>query len=338
MLKKILIILAALVGVGALAVAIFLPIKLSKEKAAMEEEYQEQISVLQGAVDDYGTLDTVYVLNQKVVAGQEVSMDQLTPMEQPTSLITTEFVRNDADLKSTFYTISMNPGTPITYSVVSSDIVTHQDRYIDVTAHVFPVYMKQGDFVDFRIVTDYGQDYLVLSKKRIIKKSDNSVQLILNEEELHRYQSAVVDTYLHAGAALYCATYVEPAFQKEAQPYYPVSQDVLNAMLIDPNIKQVAELEIIEKRRERFESDLEKHQDNQQNSAVATGRTASLDKLREDIEAYNQKITDGIIDPKTGLVVTEEVPEDEAAATPPPASSGAGNASAPENIGLNEEG
>ncbi len=301
----------AAVLVAAIGISFFLLIRRNHSLTEANEGYVELVNSLQQTIDNYGTTTDVYVLNQRVVAGQEVSVEHLTKISQPQNMITEAYVQSEADLKSSYYRCSLEPGTPLTYSLLNTDTITHQDRLFDVVTHIMPVGLKKGDFVDIRLVNDYGQDYIVLAKKRVSSYGENSLKLILNEEEIHRLQSATVDTYLHDGTILYCTTYIEPAFQRDATPFYPVSQDVLNTMLIDPNIFQVAELEIIQSRRERFETDLERHTDADQNNAAATGRASTLDRLMEDIEAYREKVEEGIIDPETGERVISE--EEEAA-------------------------
>lgn len=306
--KKLIIVSCAVaVLVAAVGISFFLLIRRNRSLVEATESYQEIVSGLQQTIDSYGTTTDVYILNQRVVAGQEVSIEHLTKISQPQNMITEAYVQSEADLKSSYYRCSLEPGTPLTYSLLNTDTITHQDRLFDVVTHITPVGLKKGDFVDIRLVNDYGQDYIVLAKKRVSSYGDNSLKLVLNEEEIHRLQSATVDTYLHDGTVLYCTTYIEPAFQREATPYYPVSQDVLNAMLVDPNIFQVAELEIIQSRRERFETDLERHTDADQNNAAASGRSSTLDKLKEDIDAYKEQVEEGIIDPNTGeRVISEE--------------------------------
>lgn len=315
--KKILIGVGALLGVAGIVGCIFSVVSYSQQLEDLRKEKDDEISSLQMELSLYGDTVPVYVLNQDVVSGQGFSMDKVVMEELPRSMVSTEFITDDADLQNAIFKINLEAGTPLVYSVITHELIAHDSRYYDLVAHSFPVTMRVGDYVDLHLVTAYGQDYLVLPKKRIQMINDNSIRLILGAEELHKYNSALVDTAIHDGSALYFTTYVEPAHQKEAQAYYAVSQDVLNAMALDPNMPTIAELEILSARRERFETDLSLHQDQTRNSAAIAGRDDQLQKLMEDIEAYRAKVAEGIIDPNTGYEVTDPnapVTEDQQAA------------------------
>lgn len=308
--KKVLIGLGVLLGVAGIIGCIFSIISYTKQIEKLRETKDSEIQSLKAELTLYGDTAPVYVLNQDVVSGQSFSMDKVTVEELPCSVVGTEFITDDADLENALFKINLEAGTPLVYSVITHELIAHDSRYYDVVAHSFPVTMRVGDYVDMHLVTAYGQDYLVLPKKRVQMVNANSIQLILGAEELHKYNSALVDTAIHAGSALYFTTYVEPAHQKEAQAYYAVSQDVLNAMALDPNMPTIAELEILSKRRERFETDLSLHQDQSRNSAAIAGRDDQLQKLLADIEEYRAKIADGIIDPDTGHEIDNPVTDE----------------------------
>jgi hypothetical protein len=101
-----------------------------------------------------------------------------------------------------------------------------------------------------------GQDYVVLSKKRVINFYNQAIKVMLDEEEIHQYQSALVDTFINPGTYLYVTTYVEPNMQKSATPYYPVGMHVMQIMELDPNIVVLAEQDMVLRRRAIFEAGL----------------------------------------------------------------------------------
>jgi hypothetical protein len=309
--KWILIIFGCVVGLAGIVGCIFSVVTYTDKLKTLEEEKNLEIEILTEELSAYGDTVTIYVLNQDVVSGQNFSMDQVVTEEVPSVMLNEEYITQEADLANAIYKVNASAGTPLVYSVITHELIAHDSRYYDLVAHSFPVTMRIGDYVDLRLITSYGQDYLVLPKKRIQMINNNSIRLTLGEEEIHKYNSALVDTAINPGSALYFTTYVEPAHQKEAQSYYAVSQDVLDAMSLDPNMPLIAELEVMSRRRELFETSLAMQQDQTRNQAAVAGRDDQLAKLLEDIEAYRAQVAEGIIDPDTGYAT--QVPGEEGA-------------------------
>lgn len=102
-----------------------------------------------------------------------------------------------------------------------------------------------GDYVDIRISFANGVDFIVLPKKKIADlavsnvmegRNQSSLWLYVNEEEILRMSSAMVDYNLQVGSLIYAAKYVEDS-QGSADANYPVN-DVVRKLLDDcPNIE-----------------------------------------------------------------------------------------------------
>ncbi len=115
--------------------------------------------------------------------------------------------------------------------------------YIKQTAE-----LKQGDYVDVRISFPNGADFIVLSKKKVLKvqeshEQDGTVDALyfaLSEEEIMRMSSGVVDAYLTEGAYLYTVQYISD-IQQEAVVNYPVNEVVEKLIKKDPNIIKIAQ-------------------------------------------------------------------------------------------------
>ncbi len=99
-----------------------------------------------------------------------------------------------------------------------------------------------ADVVDVRINFPSGLDYVVLSKKRLIdfwpiaNQETISCVFHLDEKEILRLSSAVVDAYLHKGSYLYLTKYISSNNQQAAAVTYPVNTSVQKLIAIDPNI------------------------------------------------------------------------------------------------------
>jgi len=120
-----------------------------------------------------------------------------------------------------------------------------------------PYLLEDTDVVDVRIAFPTGQDYIVLAKKSIqsFERSRDQVHvglldLALEEEEVLRMSSAMVDTYLTEGTRVYLVKYVNPDQQASSVVNYPVNQSVLALYMENPNIFEVPKTEqVLSKRR-----------------------------------------------------------------------------------------
>lgn len=106
--------------------------------------------------------------------------------------------------------------------------------------------LKTGDYVDVRISFPNGADFIILSKKEVlsITSDENSegqdLWLGLDEEEILRMSSGVVDAYMFDGAYIYAVLYKNP-MQKPAIVNYPVNEVVEELINKDPNIIEIAQ-------------------------------------------------------------------------------------------------
>lgn len=276
---------------GAIYLAFHINESKNQEIERITEEKDREINILTEIVDAIGEVVEVYALTTDVRAGQVVDPEQFERVEIPLSLYTPEYILMLPDFNKSFYKINISAGTPLTYSLLTSELITNQDRYYEVVAHMFPVRLEEGDYIDYRIVTPNGQDFIIFSKKRVYTCNGNTITLILNEEEIHRYQSALLDVVWNSPSVLYCVKYVEPGFQAPASVYYPVNNFVLAAMEADPNIINVAEKDIINQRREAL-VDGAALPGLEVGAAVESWRTSIISKMLEDNQRYADYLTE----------------------------------------------
>lgn len=305
MLKKLNIRIIAIIGGGVIILVIILLLIFTiRGKNSKMEELQTQVDDLSWQVDTYGDVAEVYTVITSKKSGEVFDKSDIDTMVLPTSQISDQFVTNLEELKNCIYKIDVEPGVPLTKGLFFREVLTQTDRYADVVADLFPVGAKVGDYYDLRIVTPNGLDYIVLSKKRAVDFYESAVRFILTEEEIHQYQSALVDTFINPGTYLYMSTYVEPAMQKRATVYYPVSDIVRAVMEIDPNIVQIAESDLIARRRAAFEKGLEI--DEERNTAIVAGRSEQVSRLVEAANSYldSRPVVD---EPSDGSESEEEI-------------------------------
>lgn len=315
--KKILIVVGVILLLILIVVGIF-SVRSAINTKNEEIEYLEMsVEDLTWQVDAFGDVVDVYTVVASKKSGQIFDNSDVALMSLPSTQISDQFITNLADIQNCIYKIDIEPGMPLVSDIFFREVLTPTDRYHDVVADLFPVGARQGDYYDLRIVTPQGLDYIVLSKKRAIDFYETAVRLVLSEEELHQYQSSLVDCFLNPGTYLYVTTYVEPSMQKQASIYYPVSDVVRAVMEIDPNIVQLAEAELIAKSRKAYEGGLV--YDDDLAAAVLAGRSAQISKI---VSAAQSKIAadeealkngepsngseqnTGMVSPETGNLIT----------------------------------
>ena len=115
--------------------------------------------------------------------------------------------------------------------------------------------IEPDDYIDIRLRLPSGEDFVVVSKKKVDMPivndvpSLNSIWLKLKEEELLTMSSAIVESYMIEGSMLYTAKYIEPGMQEKSIPTYIPSEKVKKLILDeDSNILEKAKEEL----RKRF--------------------------------------------------------------------------------------
>ena len=140
--------------------------------------------------------------------------------------------------------LDMDANTVITPNlVVQSDApVTDDVRVEDYNMIVLPVDLMPGDYVDIRLMTPDGQNFIVVSKKQvdIPLNSDgtyvsDTIRLNLREDEILSLSSAIVEAYGIQGAKLYASKYKEPGMQDASIPTYRPNSAVTTLLGVDAN-------------------------------------------------------------------------------------------------------
>ena len=190
---------------------------------------------------------TVYVLNKDVKSGETVDLSTIT-----TKTLSSDIVPNNA-IKLTgeeniVAKIDMNKNT-----VLTSDLVTESDNKINDDTRteeynmiVLPIDLEDGDYVDIRLMLPSGQNYIVVSKKKVEipdlggTLSSDTIRINLSEDEILSISNAIYDAFKVNGSKIYATKYTDPGMQKAATPTYPVSAEVVALLKSDPNILKEA--------------------------------------------------------------------------------------------------
>lgn len=220
-----------------------------KRTESITNKFEAELSNLTATLDALGPMVECYTVTDSYcnyygndVTGQTITDSSLQTISVPSSLVGDSYVTNQKEIVGKYFKVNVRPGTPITKDLVIGEMYDATLRDVDIVVNSYVVGMRKGDYVDIRITMPFGEDYIVLSKKRVQDINDDTIKMYLTEEEWNIYQSAMVDYYLHAneGVRIYFTKYIEPAIQNKAEEFYAVSDEVRMAMMRDPNITDKA--------------------------------------------------------------------------------------------------
>ena len=274
---------------------------------SITEKFEGEIAQLTATLDALGPNVTCYTVTEEYVnhydnntAGQIIADNSLQPIEVPSSLVGDAYITDISQIVGKYCKVNIEPGTPITGDLLMGELYDPTLRDVDVTVNSWVVGMRVGDYVDIRLTAPSGQDYVVLTHKRVQGMGDRTIKMYLTETELHLYQSALVDYYLNSsyGARIYLTKYVEPGIQEAAEIYYAPTAEVEQMMMKDPNIISRSEITALRTFRTDLDNEFNKYVDEQttvkqQGGLIAGGRTTLSSDIQSDVRNEQQNREDG---------------------------------------------
>ena len=217
--------------------------------------------------EEAASLKKIYILGQDVVSGDVITSDMLTQVDVPSSIIPAnaitldDIINNNIDEEgniiegsiSTVAKININSGTILTSDMVQNtdDTIQADQRIQEYNMIQLPTQLQNGEYIDIRLRLPSGEDYIVVSKKKvelpIISGVDslNSIWIKMSEADILAMSNAIVEAYIMKGSVLYATRYAEAGMQTAATSTYVPSQAVMNLMYADPNIVQNAKNELL---------------------------------------------------------------------------------------------
>ncbi|KIL38021.1 SAF domain-containing protein, partial [Gordoniibacillus kamchatkensis] len=240
--RKALIIAAIAVSVCLLAAAaIYSLIKQSEQEQQqqqMKEHYERQIEELKTIEEQ--SRRSVWTVAHTVPAGGIVKAEDLKSVPLPANLVPQGMITDQNAVIGKSAKIELEPGTPLMPSMLYEGAPIPKDlRVQEFQVIQLPSNLQKGQYIDVRINFPTGEDFVLLAKKKARELSGNVIWLEMNELDLLRTSSAIIDAYLQ-GARLYALPYIEPGLQEAAAVNYPANPKVLDLMAHDPNLLEKA--------------------------------------------------------------------------------------------------
>lgn len=223
-------------------------------KLALQQKYEAEIETLR-KVANRATIRG-WVPASEIPAGHPIKADDMKEVELPVDSVPDDAIKSREDIAGKIAKITLRPFTLLTETLLYEEAPTTDDlRWREMSFVLLPAALKNKDVIDIRIQFPTGQDYILLSKKKIEVLASGTMTVTLGEAEILSLSSAIVDAYLHK-ASIYALTYVEPYLQDKSTPTYPANSAVMQLIKKDPNIVQEAENALNAAARERLERDL----------------------------------------------------------------------------------
>lgn len=259
---------------------------------------------------------TVYVANDDLESGQVITLEDnfvraqvQTSMDLTQIIGETDFQETDSEgnvvlneddepiSKEVMMKINVPSGTIVTRDMIvaTGEEIEDSQRITEYNMILLPSHLKNGDYIDIRLSLATGQDYVVLSKKRVYGTTDQTVWLRLNEDEILTLNNAIVESYTIQGSKLYADQYVEPGMQVANSTTYVPRQDVVEMIKNSPNVTDDAKQALVAKlnvmadvRAGQIDQAIQSSIDQGivAGSAVETGISEEIEKIRAARQEY----------------------------------------------------
>jgi len=139
--------------------------------------------------------------------------------------------------------VDINANTLLTESMIKrGELLTDDIRVQEYNVITLPTQLTTGDSIDIRLRLPDGQDYIVLSNKKVtiplIEGVDSAscIWMEMSELETLTMSNAIVEAYKINGSKLYATKYVEAGIQDAAETTYIPNDQVVALIATDPNI------------------------------------------------------------------------------------------------------
>lgn len=296
-------------GIGALAVLLLCSVigffyvkhltsKYTEQRLSVEQELAQTQQVIK---ED---MVKVEVATRDISSGEPIQESDTETRLIPRNVVSDETVLSKELVRGKAAKVDLPINTPITSNVIYEDEITSKDlRNQEFSLMELPSKLQKNEYVDVRIKFPTGQDYIVLSKKRVQDLQTGTVWYQMNEKEILNISGAIVDAYIN-DATLYALTYVEPGIQEKAITTYPANKVVLDLIDSDPNIVQRATTELERRNRLKLEEAMNSMTPEQRQNYInnhnnqRTAEEQAKSKAASEQQSTNNLLNESSNDPK----------------------------------------
>lgn len=182
---------------------------------------------------------SVWVLTTDIKSGTELGSN-LKQVKVPLAAAPSDAI--SAISTTAIAKINLSAGTTVTETMITEpDEGASKDlRLTEYNMIVLPSQLEVDDYIDIRLQLPNGQNFIVISKKRVIDANAETIWMNLNEYEILTMSSAIVEAYMMTGSKLYAVSYTDAGNQEQATGTYYPSSTVVELINSDPNITKKA--------------------------------------------------------------------------------------------------
>lgn len=200
------------------------------------DNYKEQVIELERVFKEETSM--VVRLIEPMKAGQKFNVKNVEMVSAPKFVTPENAVKRIENLEDKVSKLDIQPNTTLLETMLVEESIPKNAREVELNMLLLPSNLTNNHYMDIRIGFPTGQDYVVISKKKVrdIFLKENTVWLWLSEREILELSSSIIDAYLREGAKLYCVTYIDPMFQDKSITNYPENLFVQDLIKKDPNI------------------------------------------------------------------------------------------------------
>lgn len=182
-----------------------------------------------------GDAVTVHVLNKTIKSGSKITAADIVPKVMSKTDIPIDAVTLSSEAVAK---IDLTTGTILTTGMLNqtAETTTADLREQEYNMITLPTQLSAGDFIDIRLQLPSGGDYIVISKKQVLKSDASTVWLQMKEDEILTMSNAIIEYYVMAGSKLYATKYTDPGLQNASTPTYCPNSEVYNLLMNNKNI------------------------------------------------------------------------------------------------------
>ena len=293
--------LVALIIMAMVVLMLLYKIKGINESLELLEAKQSNILVAakdlrSGAVLDFYEDFITETVQTTVDTSKVISQDDWEFVDDSGNIITKYNEDGSEKKKEVILKVDVPAGEIVTKDMIteSDEQTKDSDRIVEYNMFVLPSTLRNGDYIDIRLLLPSGKDYVVLAKKRVLGCNSTTIWLRVSEEEILLLNNAIVEAYTISGSKLYASLYAEAGMQVASEPTYMPSTDVMSLILKNPNILQEASAAIYNRydityRTQTFETAIDPYRDSQ-DSLVAAKQNEEVSSIKAARQNYVQAL------------------------------------------------
>jgi hypothetical protein len=178
----------------------------------------------------------IYRTSQAVKQGTIFNPAAVEVVPIPASLSNDSYILSPEALQGALWRLNMPANSIITADMLVYEPVHPSDRFHVVSVDSHTPSLAVGAFVDIRMITPEGIDFVVLPRMRVVNIYSSGLEMVLSETQWMIYIGALIDKALNPGTLMYAGMYVDPGLQPALYASYIPPRHIVEYMNINKNM------------------------------------------------------------------------------------------------------